>query len=74
MALVNKDLLPVRLTLPGADVVFLSQGLKYNMEWLLFKGPWAPFDKWHLVIILLPVFVKVNFSRYILFDNSDSVL
>ncbi len=49
VALVNKDLLPVRLTLPGADVVFLSQGLKYNMEWLLFRGPWAPFEKWHLV-------------------------
>jgi autophagy-related protein 9 len=50
VALVNKDLLPVHLPLPGAscEVVFLSQGLKYNMEWLLFKGPWAPFDKWHL--------------------------
>jgi hypothetical protein len=50
VALVNKDLLPVRLTLPGStcDVIFLSQGLRFNMEWLLFKGPWAPFDKWHL--------------------------
>ena len=50
MALVNKDLLPVRLSLPcvGGDVIFLSQGLRFNIEWLLFKGTWAPFDKWHL--------------------------
>lgn len=49
VALVNKDLLPLRITIPGAgDTVFFSQGLKYNIEWLLFKGPWAPFDKWHL--------------------------
>ena len=50
VALVNKDLLPVRLSLPcvGGDVIFLSQGLRFNIEWLLFKGTWAPFDKWHL--------------------------
>jgi hypothetical protein len=22
--------------------------LRFNIEWLLFKGTWAPFDKWHL--------------------------
>ena len=50
VAMVNKELLPVRFEIPciGQDFVFLSQGLKWNLEFLFFKGPWAPFDKWHL--------------------------
>jgi autophagy-related protein 9 len=48
--MVNKDLLPVRFRIPcvGTQFVFLSQGLKWNLEFLFFKGPWAPFDKWKL--------------------------
>ena len=31
------------------ESVFLSRGLKFNIEFLLFWGPWAPFDSsWHL--------------------------
>ena len=26
----------------------LLSGLRWNYEFLLFTGPWAPFDKWHL--------------------------
>ena len=50
VAMVNKELLPVRFVIPivGTEFVFLSQGLKWNLEFLFFKGPWAPFDKWHL--------------------------
>jgi autophagy-related protein 9 len=50
VAMVNKELLPVRVNVPfvGSQFVFLSQGLKWNLEFLFFKGPWAPFEKWHL--------------------------
>ncbi|XP_021928467.1 autophagy-related protein 9A isoform X2 [Zootermopsis nevadensis] len=50
VAMVNKSLLPVRLHLPFlGEVVFLTRGLKYNIELLLFWGPWAPFENnWHL--------------------------
>ena len=49
VAMVNKDLLPMRLSVPFiGDTIFLSQGLRWNYEFLLFCGPWAPFDKWHL--------------------------
>lgn len=50
VAMVNKSLLPVRFNLPIiGEVVFLSHGLKYNIELLLFWGPWAPFqNNWHL--------------------------
>ena len=30
------------------DSVFLSSGLKFNIELVLFKSPWAPFNQWHL--------------------------
>ncbi|PNF28200.1 Autophagy-related protein 9A [Cryptotermes secundus] len=50
VAMVNKSLLPVRLHLPLlGEIVFLTRGLKYNIELLLFWGPWAPFENnWHL--------------------------
>jgi len=49
VAMVNKGLLPMRLSVPFVgDSIFLSQGLRWNYEFLLFSGPWAPFDKWHL--------------------------
>jgi autophagy-related protein 9 len=37
VAMVNKSLLPVRLRLPLlGEIVFLTRGLKYNIELLLF--------------------------------------
>ncbi|KAJ8871308.1 hypothetical protein PR048_027625 [Dryococelus australis] len=50
IAMVNKSLLPVKLNIPLlGEVVFLTRGLKYNLEMLLFWGPWAPFENnWHL--------------------------
>jgi autophagy-related protein 9 len=49
VAMVNKDLLPVRILVPfGGETVFLSNGLKFNLEFLFFKGPWAPFNQFHL--------------------------
>ena len=51
VAMVNKSLLPVKLHVPFGigQVVFFTRGLKYNIELLLFWGPWAPFEKkWHL--------------------------
>ncbi|XP_052802258.1 autophagy-related protein 9A-like [Mya arenaria] len=50
LAMVNKDVLPLKIQLPlVGDYVFLSTGLKYNVEFLLFWGPWSAFEnKWHL--------------------------
>lgn len=50
VAMVNKSVLPLRWRLPLlGEVVFLTRGLKYNIELLLFWGPWAPFENsWHL--------------------------
>lgn len=50
VALVNKDVLPLHFTLPLlGPVVYLTQGLKYNLELILFWFPGAPFENtWHL--------------------------
>lgn len=49
IAMVNKSLLPLKFRLPFVgECVFLSTGLKTNIEMLLFYSPWAPFDNWHL--------------------------
>ncbi|XP_054673232.1 autophagy-related protein 9B isoform X2 [Grus americana] len=50
VAMINKSLLPVRFHLPLlGPVVFLTQGLKYNLELLLFWGPGSLFqNKWSL--------------------------
>ncbi|XP_043275095.1 autophagy-related protein 9A isoform X2 [Venturia canescens] len=50
VAMINKSLLPVRLKVPIiGEVIFMTRGLKYNMELLLFWGPWSPFENnWHL--------------------------
>uniref|UniRef100_A0A8C2T4A9 Autophagy-related protein 9 n=1 Tax=Coturnix japonica TaxID=93934 RepID=A0A8C2T4A9_COTJA len=50
VAMVNKSLLPVRFRLPLlGPVVFLTRGLLYNLELLLFRGPGALFlNSWSL--------------------------
>ncbi|XP_053530667.1 autophagy-related protein 9B isoform X1 [Ictalurus punctatus] len=50
VAMINKSLLPVHLRVPFlGDAVFLTQGLKYNFELILFWGPGSPFqNKWSL--------------------------
>ncbi|XP_069715205.1 autophagy-related protein 9B isoform X2 [Phaenicophaeus curvirostris] len=50
VAMVNKSLLPVRFRLPLlGSVVFLTRGLQYNLELLLFWGPGSLFqNKWSL--------------------------
>ncbi|RZF35752.1 hypothetical protein LSTR_LSTR012050 [Laodelphax striatellus] len=50
VAMVNKNLLPVKLNIPlMGETVYLTHGLKYNIEFLLFWGPWSPFENnWHL--------------------------
>ncbi|XP_032455508.1 autophagy-related protein 9A-like [Nasonia vitripennis] len=50
VAMINKSLLPIRLNIPlFGDIIFMTQGLKYNLELLLFWGPWSPFkNNWHL--------------------------
>ncbi|XP_043514678.1 autophagy-related protein 9A isoform X2 [Frieseomelitta varia] len=50
VAMINKSLLPVRLKIPVVgEIIFMTTGLKYNMELLLFWGPWSPFENnWHL--------------------------
>ncbi|KAJ6633195.1 Autophagy-related protein 9A [Pseudolycoriella hygida] len=50
VALMNKNLLPSTICPPfiGESVCF-SRGLRYNIEMILFRGPWAPFqNNWHL--------------------------
>lgn len=50
VAMVNKSILPLKFNLPFlGETVFLTRSLKYNIEFILFWGPWAPFDSsWHL--------------------------
>uniref|UniRef100_A0A8C4NC76 Autophagy-related protein 9 n=1 Tax=Eptatretus burgeri TaxID=7764 RepID=A0A8C4NC76_EPTBU len=50
VAMVNKSLLPLALPMPFmGSIIFLTQGLKYNLELLLFWGPDAPFQSaWSL--------------------------
>lgn len=50
VAMVNKSLLPPKFHLPFiGEIIYLSYGLKYNIEMLLFWGPWSPFqNSWHL--------------------------
>uniref|UniRef100_A0A8C7YJL2 Autophagy-related protein 9 n=1 Tax=Oryzias sinensis TaxID=183150 RepID=A0A8C7YJL2_9TELE len=50
VAMINKSVLPVHLQLPLlGNVVFLTQGLKYNFELILFWGPGSLFqNKWNL--------------------------
>lgn len=50
ISMMNKDLLPLKFNLPVlGEVIFFTKGLKYNLEMILFWGPWAPFENsWHL--------------------------
>lgn len=50
IAMVNKNIIPLKLDLPFVGgAVFLTKGLRMNVEMLLFWGPWAPFrNNWHL--------------------------
>ncbi|ODN05930.1 Autophagy-related protein 9A [Orchesella cincta] len=50
VAMVNKSLLPIKFDIPTVgEVVFLTHGMKFNLEMLMFWGPWAPFENsWHL--------------------------
>ena len=50
VAMVNKSVLPLKFNVPFlGETIFLTRGLKYNLQFLLFWGPWAPFDNsWHL--------------------------
>ena len=42
VAMVNKSLLPLRFSVPFlGDHAFLSTGLRFNLELLLFKSPWV---------------------------------
>lgn len=50
IAMVNKSVIPVKFSLPVlGEYAFLSTGLKYNLDILLFWGPWSPFENnWKL--------------------------
>ena len=49
VAMVNKDILPVKLNLPFmGEKLFFSRGLNYNLELLFFRMYFSPFSKYHL--------------------------
>lgn len=50
VAMMNKSLIPGKITVPFfGELVCLSRGLRYNIELILFRGPWSPFENnWHL--------------------------
>lgn len=50
VAMVNKNVLPVKFQVPLAgECVFLTTGYRYNLDMILFWGPWAPFaNSYHL--------------------------
>ena len=51
VAMVNKSLLPLRFTVPFlGDHAFLSTGLRFNLELLLFKSPWVSCNAWRILI------------------------
>lgn len=50
VAMINKKVIPYTFMFPGlGNRVFLSKGLMFNLEFILFYGPWAPFkNSWQL--------------------------
>ncbi|XP_075990508.1 autophagy-related protein 9 [Anticarsia gemmatalis] len=50
VAMVNKNLLPLQIRVPHVcDFHYLSRGLKWNLEFLLFSSPWSPWENcWQL--------------------------
>ena len=53
IAMVHKQHLPLHHQVPFiGDVIFFSEGLKFNLEWLFFgsyiTNPWAPFSSFQL--------------------------
>lgn len=49
VAMINKSVLPVHHNIPFiGNISYMSQGLKYNIELLLFSGTWGLFENWHL--------------------------
>ncbi|XP_071154798.1 autophagy-related protein 9A-like [Mytilus edulis] len=50
IAMVNKSVIPVKFKMPFVgQYAFLSTGLKYNLDIILFWGPWSPFENnWKL--------------------------
>lgn len=50
VAMMNKNLVPAKVYFPIlGECVCLSRGLRYNIEFILFRGPWSPFENnWHL--------------------------
>ncbi|XP_050430185.1 autophagy-related protein 9A [Adelges cooleyi] len=50
IALLNKSILPTRFNIPFlGELTYFSHGMKYNLNLLLFWGPWSPFENnWHL--------------------------
>ncbi|XP_053623905.1 autophagy-related protein 9A [Plodia interpunctella] len=50
VAMVNKNLLPLQIGVPCVgDFHYLSRGLKWNLEFLLFTSPWSPWENcWQL--------------------------
>jgi len=49
-AMVNKNILPLKFEVPFVgECVFLTTGYRYNLDMILFWGPWAPFaNSYHL--------------------------
>ncbi|XP_045458168.1 autophagy-related protein 9A [Melitaea cinxia] len=50
VAMVNKNLLPLEIHIPCiGSFHYLSRGLKWNLEFLLFYSPWSPWENcWQL--------------------------
>lgn len=50
IAMVNKGVIPLKFLFPFVgEVVFLTRGLRYNIDLILFTGVGAPFkNNWHL--------------------------
>ena len=50
VAMVNKSVLPLKYRVPFlGDHAFLSTGLKFNLELILFKSPWVSLETFFLV-------------------------
>ena len=68
VAMVNKSLLPLRYTVPLlGDHAFLSTGLRFNLELLLFKSPWVIYTVHNIFVLLINLIfpaLRVNFEIF----------
>ena len=68
ISMVHKQVLPLNFHLPFlGETTFLTEGLKMNIEWLLFGAhaynPWSPFSSFQLKREINDLIFSVEFAK-----------